>query len=105
MASDKSQQHNAQQRSLWCRHLHRLVRACIYADGLQVLLSEDVQGAANKLIILKTMFPTADVFSIMATRPKTLLQSEQRIEENAKQVGTDASVLQLEVSGTTCLAL
>lgn len=51
-----------------------------------VLLSEDVQGAANKLIILKTQFPTADVFSIMAKRPKTLLQTEQRIEENAQQV-------------------
>eukprot|EP00878_Enallax_costatus_P002408 GHUV01002584.1.p1 GENE.GHUV01002584.1~~GHUV01002584.1.p1 ORF type:complete len:273 (+),score=66.45 GHUV01002584.1:493-1311(+) len=54
------------------------------ADWVQ--LSEDVQGAANKLIILKSEFPTADVFSIMATRPKTLLQSEQQIEENAKQV-------------------
>lgn len=51
-----------------------------------VTLSEDVNGAANKLILLKTAFPTADVFSIIASRPKTLLQSEERIAGDAQQV-------------------
>jgi hypothetical protein len=51
-----------------------------------VLLSEDVNGAANKLIALKSEFPKADVFSIMASRPKTLLQSEETLLANAKKV-------------------
>jgi hypothetical protein len=54
---------------------------------IQVLLSEDVNGAANKLIALKAEFPKADVFAIFASRPKTLLQSEATLLENAKQVG------------------
>eukprot|EP00775_Hariotina_reticulata_P013621 gene13621-13747_t len=33
-----------------------------------------------------TMYPKADVFSIVASRPKMLLQSESQISENAKQV-------------------
>jgi hypothetical protein len=45
-----------------------------------------VNSAANKLILLKTAFPSADVFSIIASRPKTLLQSEERITANAQQV-------------------
>eukprot|EP00879_Flechtneria_rotunda_P018474 GHRR01019378.1.p1 GENE.GHRR01019378.1~~GHRR01019378.1.p1 ORF type:complete len:230 (+),score=55.04 GHRR01019378.1:169-858(+) len=49
-----------------------------------VALSEDVPAAANKLIVLKTMYPNADVFSIIIRRPKTLLQSEQRISDNAQ---------------------
>lgn len=52
----------------------------------QVTLAEDVKGAANKLVILKTIFPSADVFSITAARPKMLLQSEERITEDAQQV-------------------
>lgn len=55
---------------------------------LQVLLSEDVPGAANKLIAIKSEFPKADVFSIMASRPKTLLQSEEKLVDNAKKVCT-----------------
>eukprot|EP00879_Flechtneria_rotunda_P022673 GHRR01023945.1.p1 GENE.GHRR01023945.1~~GHRR01023945.1.p1 ORF type:complete len:132 (+),score=40.84 GHRR01023945.1:354-749(+) len=51
-----------------------------------VALSEDVPAAANKLIVLKTMYPNADVFSIIIRRPKTLLQSEQRISDNAQMV-------------------
>lgn len=51
-----------------------------------VKLSEDVNGAANKLIVLKSEFPKADVFSIMASRPKTLLQPEELLLDNAKKV-------------------
>lgn len=54
---------------------------------LRVLLSEDVPGAANKLIALKSEFPKADVFSIMASRPKTLLQPEEKLVGNAQKVG------------------
>lgn len=53
-----------------------------------VTLSEDVNSAANKLILLKTAFPSADVFSVIASRPKTLLQSEDRIASDAQQVKT-----------------
>lgn len=73
--------------ALWCA-----TRQHPLCPALQVALSEDVSGAANKLIILKTMFPKADVFSIMATRPKTLLQSEERITESARQVSRGPSV-------------
>jgi hypothetical protein len=58
----------------------------LHCFNSQVTLSEDVNGAANKLILLKTAFPTADVFSIIASRPKTLLQSEERIAGDAQQV-------------------
>jgi hypothetical protein len=58
-----------------------------YLLHAQVLLSEDVNAAANKLIALKSEFPKADVFSIMASRPKTLLQSEETLLANAKKVG------------------
>ncbi|KAF8056727.1 hypothetical protein HT031_006225 [Scenedesmus sp. PABB004] len=51
-----------------------------------VALSEDVTGAANKLILLKSAYPDADVFSIVARRPRTLLESEQRITESAAAV-------------------
>lgn len=46
-----------------------------------------MNSAANKLILLKTAFPSADVFSVIASRPKTLLQSEDRIASDAQQVG------------------
>lgn len=58
---------------------------------LQVKLSEDVNGAANKLIVLKSEFPKADVFSIMASRPKTLLQPEEVLLDNAKKVRSSNS--------------
>lgn len=51
-----------------------------------VSLSDDVNGAATKLIALKSEFPKADVFSLMASRPKTLLQTEQQLVDNAKKV-------------------
>jgi hypothetical protein len=52
----------------------------------KVSLSDDVNGAATKLIALKSEFPKADVFSLMASRPKTLLQTEQQLVDNAKKV-------------------
>lgn len=58
----------------------------------RVLLSEDVPGAANKLIALKSEFPKADVFSIMASRPKTLLQPEEKLVGNAQKVTRGALV-------------
>lgn len=41
---------------------------------------------ANKLITLKAYYPNADVFAISVSRPKTLMQSEDSIRENAEQV-------------------
>jgi hypothetical protein len=51
-----------------------------------VLLSEDVTAVANKLITLKELYPKADVFTMAASRPRTLLQSDQAIRENAAKV-------------------
>ena len=42
---------------------------------------------ANKLITLKELYPKADVFTIAASRPRTLMQSEQAIKDNAAKVG------------------
>jgi len=71
-------------------HTQTHVESCCAAGALhyllQVKLSEDVNGAANKLIVLKSEFPKADVFSIMASRPKTLLQPEELLLDNAKKV-------------------
>eukprot|EP00877_Chromochloris_zofingiensis_P010478 jgi/Chrzof1/5684/Cz16g11180.t1 len=51
-----------------------------------VTLAEDVEAIANKLIILKTFYPSADIYKIVSHRPKILLQSHNNIAQNAKQV-------------------
>lgn len=68
----------------------------------QVTLSEDVNGAASKLISLKAEFPKADIFSIMAARPKTLLQSEATLLENARKVGVGWKCVLLWCSSVVC---
>jgi len=52
----------------------------------QVVLAEDVNAIAQKLIALKTYYPTADMFKIVAQRPRLLLQKESQIVENAERV-------------------
>ncbi|GBG00538.1 hypothetical protein Rsub_13241 [Raphidocelis subcapitata] len=51
-----------------------------------VQLAIDVNGVAAKLILLKTLYPSADAFSMVTARPKTLLQSEEAIREDAAAV-------------------
>jgi hypothetical protein len=60
--------------------------ACWWCPDAQAALAEDVNGVANKLITLKAYYPNADVFAISVSRPKTLMQSEDSIRENAEQV-------------------
>lgn len=52
-----------------------------------VALASDVSGVASKLILLKTLYPKADVFSMVVSRPKTLLQSEEAMRADAEEVG------------------
>lgn len=65
-----------------------LAKLLPYSDAhmLQVTLAEDVEAIANKLIILKTFYPSADIYKIVSHRPKILLQSHNNIAQNAKQV-------------------
>lgn len=50
------------------------------------LLAGNVPAVANKLILLKTLFPDVDIFKVVALRPRTLLQTEASIRENAQKV-------------------
>ncbi len=50
-------------------------------------MSEDVPGVAQKIITLRTIWAGADVFRIVAARPRTLMQPLQSIIANAQQVG------------------
>ncbi len=47
---------------------------------------DDVPGVANKLIVLKTQYPRADVFRIVSKLPKLMLRSTAQIEADAMQV-------------------
>lgn len=49
-------------------------------------VAEDVGAAANKLILLRTLYPGVDVFAMVAARPRTLLMSDAVLSENATQV-------------------
>lgn len=51
-----------------------------------VAMGEDVNAMANKLVLLKTYYPQADIFRIVAQRPKTLMQSDAVIKDNAEKV-------------------
>lgn len=61
-------------------NLHRMKPA----DWVTVAI--DVGGVAEKLIILKDAFPRADVFHIIAKRPKTLLRASPALLEDTARV-------------------
>ncbi|KAI8472456.1 MAG: hypothetical protein J3K34DRAFT_519785 [Monoraphidium minutum] len=49
-------------------------------------LAANVSAVAAKLILLRTLYPNADVFSMVIARPKTLLLSETALEADAAEV-------------------
>jgi hypothetical protein len=54
------------------------------ADWLAV--SSDVNAAAARLITLKTLYPSADVFKLVSARPRVLLYSEAELRADAAEV-------------------
>ena len=54
------------------------------ADWLTV--SSDVNGAAARLITLKLLYPSADVFKLVAARPRVFLYSEAELRADAAEV-------------------
>eukprot|EP00798_Chlamydomonas_sp_ICE-L_P019526 gene19526-26202_t len=48
-----------------------------------VTLIDDVPGVANKLVVLKTLYPKADVFKIIGRLPRLMLRSDARIQADA----------------------
>jgi hypothetical protein len=49
-------------------------------------LAADVPTVAARLIALRTLYPKADAFAMVAARPRTLLLTEQQLETNAAEV-------------------
>lgn len=48
-------------------------------------------GTANKIVLLKTLYPRADLTQVVQRAPATLLWTTQELTENAQQVGRMAS--------------
>jgi hypothetical protein len=51
-----------------------------------VLISLDAGSVGEKLVVLKTLFPGADVASMVQRRPKMLLQKTAALQEDATKV-------------------
>lgn len=46
----------------------------------------DISGTANKIILLKTLYPRADLTAVVQRSPATLMWSAEELTDNAKQV-------------------
>lgn len=46
----------------------------------------DISGTANKIILLKTLYPRADLTAVVQRSPVTLMWSTEELTDNAKQV-------------------
>ncbi|EFJ46700.1 hypothetical protein VOLCADRAFT_105440 [Volvox carteri f. nagariensis] len=49
-------------------------------------VASDVNGVAEKVILLKSLYPTADIFKIVFKKPKLLLLTTKRLEQDAAQI-------------------
>lgn len=50
------------------------------------VVTSDVGAVAEKMIVLKESYPKADIFKVLAKRPKTLLRSSKALADDAAQV-------------------
>jgi hypothetical protein len=55
---------------------------------LQAKLLRDVDSVIAVVIALKTHYPKVDIANVIKRKPKLLLSSQQRVEEDAVKVGT-----------------
>lgn len=51
----------------------------------------DISGTANKIILLKTLYPRADLTAVVQRSPATLMWSAEELTDNAVQVRDFAS--------------
>lgn len=56
------------------------------AAGSQVTVVADVDAVAERLVTLKALYQNADIFAMVAARPKLLLQSVDQIQEDGRKV-------------------
>ncbi|KAG2437656.1 hypothetical protein HYH02_011037 [Chlamydomonas schloesseri] len=49
-------------------------------------VATDIESVAEKIIILKSLYPTADVFRIIFRKPKLLLQTPKRLQEDGAAI-------------------
>jgi hypothetical protein len=65
------------------------VLLCLSVDvcALQAKLLRDIDSVVAVVIALKTHYPKVDIANIIKRKPKLLLSSQQRVEEDALKVG------------------
>jgi len=61
-------------------NLHKLKAS----DWVTVL--NDVNAVAEKLVVIKSVFPKANAFAVVSRMPKLLLQSTARVQQDAEEV-------------------
>ncbi|KXZ42528.1 hypothetical protein GPECTOR_138g659 [Gonium pectorale] len=49
-------------------------------------VASDVDGLAERVILLRSLYPTADIFRLVFRKPKLLLQSTKRLQEDAAAI-------------------
>eukprot|EP00983_Pelagomonas_calceolata_P006889 224332-Pelagomonas_calceolata.AAC.2 len=54
---------------------------------VQVTIISDIDLLATKIILLKDVFPNANVLKIFSDQPRLLLLSTDRLKTDAQQVG------------------
>lgn len=52
----------------------------------QANLALDVEGVAEKVVVLKTYYPRLNLSSVLSRYPKVLLQDRQQLEKSAAKV-------------------
>lgn len=55
---------------------------------LQAKLLRDIDSVVAVVIALKTHYPKVDIANVIKRKPKLLLSSQQRVEEDALKVST-----------------
>ena len=58
---------------------------------LQAKLLRDVDQVVSVVITLKSHYPKVDIANIIKRKPRLLLSSQQRVDEDAQKVGLSCS--------------
>lgn len=76
-----------------CDPLRMSLLVYLYLHLLQAKLLRDIDSVVAVVIALKTHYPKVDIANIIKRKPKLLLSTQQRVEEDAQKVKPPSAVL------------
>jgi hypothetical protein len=79
--------------TLSCRTPQATPACPLPSPATQARLLVDINSVAEKVILLKTCYPSADLAKVLMANPKVLKQSKEDLASNAAQVSPAACVL------------